>query len=79
MSVSLVNKDENLAIICAGFTILNLWNVRKMAYNPSQKKQEKQKHWSLLEDGHAANVRDEKSLKRGVCIYRVVIFESGDG
>ena len=82
MSVSLMKKDENLAIICASFTMLNQQKIRKMAYNPSEKNQENQKNWPLLEDGHPANVRDEKCLKRGVRIYREggggVIFKSED-
>ena len=70
MFVSLVNKDENLAIICGNFTMLNLQKIRKMVYNPSGKNQENQKNWPLLEDGQPADVGDEKYLKRGTCIYR---------
>ena len=55
MPVSLVNKDENPAIICGSFTMLNLQRIRKMAYNPSGKNQKNQKNWPLLEDGHPAN------------------------
>ena len=36
MCVSLMNKQENLATICGSLTMLNLWKIRKMAYNPSE-------------------------------------------
>ena len=66
MSVSLVNKHENLATIGGSFTMLILQKIRKMAYNLSGKIQKNQKNCPLLEDGHPANVGDKKCLKIGV-------------